>query len=334
MHRRPAFTLVELLVVITIIGILISLLLPAVQSAREAARRAQCSNNLKQIGLACLNHESAHGYFPSGGWGWGWMGDADRGFGRGQPGGWVYNILPFVEQQALHDLGMTKTDAEKKTLHLQRAATPLAVFNCPTRRRAVAYPFAQGYGGPPFNCTLPTVVGRSDYAANGGSVYTQPDTGGAWPGQINGGSGPSNPADADQDTTRFAAIAQAANGIVFTGSQVAAAHIKDGTSNTYLVGEKYICPDGYDTGRDGGDNECMYIGDNEDNSRWTRLDTPPKQDQPGLWLRWLFGSAHASGFQMVLCDGSVRTFGFSIDPDIHRRLGDRKDLQAIDYSRL
>ena len=105
-NRYPGFTLVELLVVITIIGILIALLLPAVQAAREAARQMQCKNNLKQLALGCLQHEQAQGFLPTGGWGCGWVGDPDRGFDRQQPGGWHFNILPYIEQQALHDLGI------------------------------------------------------------------------------------------------------------------------------------------------------------------------------------------------------------------------------------
>jgi prepilin-type N-terminal cleavage/methylation domain-containing protein len=104
-HRSRAFTLVELLVVIAIIGILIALLLPAIQSAREAARRSQCKNNLKQLALAVLNFESAHKHLPSGGWGYRWAPDPDHGYGITQPGSGFYSILPFHEQAALHDMG-------------------------------------------------------------------------------------------------------------------------------------------------------------------------------------------------------------------------------------
>ena len=98
------FTLVELLVVIAIIGVLVALLLPAVQAAREAARRNQCVNHLKQIGVGFLSHESAHGSFPGSGWSPWVVGDPLLGAGRNQPGGWMYQILPFIEQQAVYGM--------------------------------------------------------------------------------------------------------------------------------------------------------------------------------------------------------------------------------------
>src|SRR5947207_12126668 len=103
--RRDGFTLIELLVVIAIIAILIGLLLPAVQKVREAAARTQCLNNLKQMGIGLHSCHDTNGYFPSGGWGWNWMGDPDRGSGKRQPGGWVFCILPYVEQQQLFSQG-------------------------------------------------------------------------------------------------------------------------------------------------------------------------------------------------------------------------------------
>src|SRR5215208_1969930 len=103
--RRDGFTLVELLVVIAIIGILVALLLPAVQAAREAARRNQCKNNVKNIALGCLLHEDTHKFLPSAGWGRKWSGDPNRGYGENQPGSWIYNILAYIEEQTVHDLG-------------------------------------------------------------------------------------------------------------------------------------------------------------------------------------------------------------------------------------
>jgi len=337
---RRAFTLVELLVVVTIIGILIALLLPAVQGARESARRAQCSNNLKQIGLAFTQHEEQHGHFPTGGWGWGWVGDADRGVGIEQPGGWIYNILPYLEQQALHDLGKDQTEPDKSAAHRDRAMTPLAAFNCPTRRRTTAYPYLSykkgGTGGPPANYLEPVAVARSDYAANGGDVNSHPGALGVWPshcGNRDGGP-PANSVPSYQDLAQKAkqVVSRGVNGISYTLSAVRSAHVLDGLSNTYLAGEKYLCPDYYMTGRDLGDNENMYIGDNGDITRWTF--SGPLRDRPGSVTYYRFGGAHAVSFNMVFCDGSVHAIAYTIDVNVHRWLGDRGDRKAIDASKF
>jgi prepilin-type N-terminal cleavage/methylation domain-containing protein/prepilin-type processing-associated H-X9-DG protein len=134
------FTLVELLVVITIIGILISLLLPAVQAAREAARRAQCNNNLKQIGLAAANYESAIKTFPSGGWACYFLGSPDRGVGLRQGGSWLFNILPYLEQNGVYNLQAGKTGTALIASAGTLVSTPVSALYCPSRRQAKAYP--------------------------------------------------------------------------------------------------------------------------------------------------------------------------------------------------
>src|SRR3990172_9150578 len=167
-HRRIAFTVVEMLAVAAIIGTLIALTLPAIQAARESARCAHCKNNLKQLSLAALNHLDVHGHFPTGGWSWYWVGDPDRGFGKDQPGGWFYNILPFCEESAaLHDLA---ADGQPNDLtRVQRVGSaqviqsPLAIVNCPTRRRNALYPLVANEGGDIgfFNSITPSFAGRS-----------------------------------------------------------------------------------------------------------------------------------------------------------------------------
>ncbi len=315
------------MVVITIIGILISLLLPAVQSARESARRLQCSNHLKQLSLGALNHESAHGFFPTGGWGSWYVGDPDKGFrvivvndypSDGQPGGFFYNILPYIEQQAFHDVGLGKTVAEKKSLWNKQIEIPLGIMFCPSRRR----PHAGGLGwlgssssypnGPPWaNVEQPVEAeAHNDYAVNAG----------------------------DTTVEHFPPVSKYANwtGISYLASEVRVADIRDGTSNTYLVGEKYLCPDAYFDGNAAGDDNCAYSGHDWDICRWTYPSDSyrPRQDQVGFNSSVLFGSAHPGGFNMAFCDGSVRNVGYSIDVQLHSYLGNRKDGEAVDLSKL
>ncbi len=351
-NHRPArgFTLVELLVVITIIGILIAMLLPAVQAAREAARMAQCRNNLKQLALGCMTHESLTKRLPTGGWGFAWTGDADRGTDWRQPCGWLYNVLPFIEQQALHDMGAGAAwnAPAKMSANLQRTAVPLPLLYCPTRRRAIAYPWSVSHGL--VNAGTPTAVGRSDYAANGGDTTTTATTG-VWYGPPpvwnsappNTDAGPADVSEVEDGNGNitqkaadvFLGVAKYSNGVVFTGSQIKIADITDGASNTYLLGEKSLNPDAYATGTDPSDNECALMGDNPDITR----NTNPAYgtllpDTPGVSYGNIFGSAHLDGFQMALCDGSVRLIDYSIDPETQRRLGNRCDGLVIDAKKF
>ena len=114
-----------------------SLLLPAIQAAREAARRTQCKNNLKQIGLAAQNHLNTQKFFPTGGWGYHWVGDPDHGYGMSQPGGWGFTLLPYIEEKTIYNMGRGLTAAAKMTALGQMMATPAPFFCCPSRRGGV-----------------------------------------------------------------------------------------------------------------------------------------------------------------------------------------------------
>ena len=316
MIRRSdrGFTLIELLVVIAIIGILIALLLPAVQAAREAARVMQCGNQLKQMGLAWHSHEEAHGYFPGGGWGAHWVGDPDRGSGRRQPGGWIFQQLPFIEQNQLYELGQGEPRTRKMQLAAQVIATPLSFMNCPSRRLAIAYPMIPTHA----NSTHTDLATRSDYAACAGdNAWSEPYS---WePATLAEGDSPD--AQWGQPPNEFRDY----NGVCYERSEVSIAEVSDGTSNTYMVGEKYLNPDHYATGEDPSDDWSMYSGHQDDQFRVTHTNWPPKRDRPGLLDRCSFGSNHSSIWQVALCDGSVRAISFTIDKEVHRRLGNRRD---------
>ena len=309
-------------------------------------------NNVKQIGLAMIQHEQKHGFFPTGGWGWGYVGDADLGYDYHQCGGWIYNILPYLEQQAQYDLGKGLAATAKSAANDQRVVIPLVMFNCPTRRRCLAYPFKDYSHGSPYsggvgqnyNATgAVTAVGRSDYAANGGSVNTQPGSIAIWSPNCgsNGGCGPSPwPTEAILQTALQQVASYKPNGIVYALGQVKAAQVTDGLSNTYLVGEKYLCPDHYFDGVDVGDNENMYMGDNEDITRWVAVSNtlatvvPPTQDTAGVADDYSFGSAHPATFSMCFGDGTIRAISFSIDRTLHLQLGCRNDGQITNMSTL
>lgn len=344
------FTLVELLVVIAIIGVLVGLLLPAVQAAREAARRSQCINHLKQIGLGWMNHESTHGYLVSGGWGPWTVGDADWGTGTFQPGGWHYQLLPYIEQQALHQLPQDG-DQENVTQPQKDGAivlqeTPVSAYNCPSRRPAQPREFflASFSNWQPWNSGRVETIVKSDYAASAGFAtntssvsgnrscvnqnFWNPDTGSCeWRVPFN---------YRNLKTGTWAAWvqsvpAQGISGISFLGSEVTFAQIPDGTSNTYMVGEKYINPDCYESDCSGGDTHSQYQGYGWDVHRFSPDDDwGPRQDTPGLtWFR-SFGSPHPGGLNMVYCDGSVRQVAYDIDLVAHHRLANRFDGNTAD----
>jgi prepilin-type processing-associated H-X9-DG protein len=315
--------LVELLVVITIIGILVSLLLPAVQSARESARRVQCQNNVKQLAAACLEHEQSMGFLPTDGWGWSWLGEPDRGYGVLQPGGWSYNILPFLDQASLHDLGAGTTGTALQATRVVLFTTPLAVINCPSRRPMGLYT----YDLPPgeiVNCGALTVSVRMDYAINVGDAAETQAIGPLTytDGENQNWSGWLNP------------ITAGMTGVSYQRSKVTMASITDGASNTYLVGEENHNPDQYFTGEAGDDNHGPFTGWENDSTRSSNPGYPPLQDTPGVESDGSWGSAHPGAFNISFCDGSVHSISYSIDPETHRRLGNRMDGLPVDFGKV
>jgi prepilin-type N-terminal cleavage/methylation domain-containing protein/prepilin-type processing-associated H-X9-DG protein len=366
--KRPGgFTLIELLVVIAIIAVLIGLLVPAVQKVREAANRAYCGNNLKQIGIAMHHFLDIHKRFPSAGWRewcnaippfkppnippeeWGqngcWVNYVDEnknkvnswagsdGTGRPwtappkQAAGWGFQILPLIEQQLVQDAanpGIARN-------------TPLSVYVCPTRRSATK--FSGGYstavGAGPLDYVAPyfgpqsrdrTVIANDPKSLWGVIVWAEP------------------PVLAQPPNNRPGA----------RDNRVSISSITDGTSNTLLLGEKWMRPDQYSGGAWNDDHEIMSsldqdglrVGDqtpvrdtnggvsantNNPCCDWWR-DPDDKKPSPRLGSR--FGGAHLGGMNSLFADGSVRNIQWGISQVTFAALCNKADDVVINWDEV
>jgi prepilin-type N-terminal cleavage/methylation domain-containing protein len=325
--RSSGFTLVELLVVIAIIGILIALLLPAVQAAREAARRSQCQNHLKQLSLAFLNYESAQGALPTGGWGWHWMGDPDGGHGKNQPGSWIYQIVDYLEESNLRTIAAGLPLAQKKVALMKLSETPISVMNCPTRRRSIPYPYY--YADVYRNMTRPAVAVRGDYGA-------------CMSGRVVPIDGFNEPLTLEEGKTTFNwdNALQAKNkikvpfdGVVMYHTPVELRRISDGLSKTYLLGEKALVIPRYEDGRAPWDDQSYYIGFDQD-TNLSSYQLPIADSPLDIDVHFRFGSAHPGILHMVFCDGSVHPMSYDIELEVQRSLGSRNGGEAVDDSKF
>jgi hypothetical protein len=346
-------------VVIAIIGILVALLLPAIQAAREAARRSQCKNHLKQLSLGCLLFEDAQGFLPSGGWSKFYTADPNLGFGPDQPGSWYYNILPYIEEQSLADLGSGQAlnSAAFRAASTELHQSAVTIFHCPSRRVAKLYPHVWGtIYAQTWVSSIPAIT-KGDYAANSGDSLTHAGNGFGsdqfWPSPNPLPNYPSlSPATWTDTNCRLTAsrggpqvsrFCQA--GVIGYRSETKLSQVGDGTSNTYMLGEKFLSPDMYEVAeastRGYGDNQGAWSGFEWDNHRvaWNNLSTfspedyQPRQDRPGVDNPniYAFGSAHPASFHMSMCDGSVQSVSYDIDRDTHRYLASRLDGQIAKF---
>jgi prepilin-type N-terminal cleavage/methylation domain-containing protein len=293
---RRAMTLVELLVVIAIIGILIALLIPAVQHAREAARKLRCRNHLKQIALAFHLHHDTHQAFPQGGQrpptSRTWMPGPGfaPGFGitpgilENQHWGWAYQVLPFIEQENLW------RESDSSVVE----QSPLAIYFCPSRRAPMVIHPAAGGVDP-----VDSPRAMLDYAGNGGT-----------------------------DEAESGGIGRDGVVVCLRAGRVNFAAISDGTSSTLLLGEKRLNVARLGTFQHD-DNEGWASGWDWDAIRWGN-ERPALDHRDGSIIGCSgFGSSHASGFNAALCDGSVRMIGYGASQAMFRSACIRNDGQIV-----
>lgn len=285
LRRHNGFTLVELLVVIAIIGILVGLLLPAVQAAREAARRMQCSNNMRQLGIAAHNYESAYGKLPSG-----WI---SNGF-SGEPGwGWGAGLLPFAEGSTIYNQIDSRLPIEAP-VHAQVRVTVVPTFLCPSDIGANIFEIAEGDGHSHFSASYRAsgideggdklfAISKSNYVGNFGTFELE---------------------DAPYR----------GDGVFFGNSRVLFRDIRDGLSNTLMCGER--------SSRLG---QSIWHGNipeaAEPHARILGVADHPPNDPAGHFED--FSSFHPTGVNFLRADSSVSFMPESIDEAVYQAMATR-----------
>ena len=276
-------------------------LLPALAKAKSKAQQIQCVNNLRQIAVAANAFEAGHQYLPSNGWGYRWVGDPSRGFGRRQPGGWVYHISPYLESQA----AVNAAGPDHSSI--------IPAMKCPSRPSAILGP-ANPVSAPQ-NGSFAQLVPRGDYAVCEGDFIS--DT----------RSGPASLAEGDSAGYRWTEMKNV-SGVSFQRSQVRSSEITDGLSFTYFVGEKNVCRNFYQELGDLGYDASYFSGVDLDVNRWSHFPPAPDGNIPGVRQ---FGSAHSGVWGVSFCDGSTRFLTFKLDSHVHRISGNRRDGETVDY---
>ncbi|UUO08615.1 DUF1559 domain-containing protein [Blastopirellula sp. J2-11] len=318
---RRGFTLVELLVVIAIIGVLVALLLPAVQQAREAARRISCNNNMKQLGLALHNYHDTFKAFPPGNMNKSGSTDDCTPDGTQCQDGmapWTVLILPFIEQSALHDQfdfsqqfywgfndDYTNTNPSCGTLNDNFAVQTTSVGA--------------------FHCASDPLAGADSLTNN-------------YMGVMGGGPLPSNRNGTDYPCTMDGTRLNYNEGILYLNSKTKFASITDGTTNVYLIGEsKYLFQPDFccetaawsSSARIGGNSSlmvnivaCTFQPNSGDN---------PLDPNVHMWVEMpgTVGSWHPGGCHMAMADASVHFLSENVDITTHRNLAKRNDSEPV-----
>ena len=300
MKNSRAFTLIELLVVIAIIGVLVGLLLPAVQQAREAGRRLSCANHLKQMGLAVALSADTQKHFPSG-----------RKTRDPYDVSWAFRLLPFLEQTQIFDARNSDTkvpcwDPSNATAF----RTPVDTFYCPSRRSPAADRNFDNNNQPPVGPDAIGVAAGGDYSACGGTYFNY-----------------ATPTDSGPDPTRA--------GVIHTFSEVRPVQVTDGLSKTMVIGDRHIPPvdpasaaglEHYNQG------DTAFMPSDTPHTlfrdTYRGLASSPKDTNNRK-----FGSLHPGVTQFVMADGHVEPLSNNTDSDVllkYAAIGDGEDPSNVD----